>query len=213
MLTLRAPVISAGIDVGGPRKGFHAIALHARHVVSTLASCDAREVAKWCEQIGAAVIGVDAPICWSRTGRARPAERELMESGIWCFSTPSEQAARRHPTDHYAWMRNGAALYAALRKRSFNRFDGKNERRRPICFETFPHAVSCALAGRVVPAREKRTTRRALLVEAGVCCDKLTNIDLIDAALCAVTADHFDGQHFRTYGDPTEGYIVVPRGD
>jgi predicted nuclease with RNAse H fold len=210
MKYLASRTVSVGVDVGGPRKGFLAVALQAGDVVSTFSSCHAKDIATWCRQISADVVGVGAPVAWSKSGRARPAERALMDSGIWCFSTPRKEAADRHPTNHYAWMLNGAELYTALSKNSFNRFDGINERQRPICFETFPHAVCCALAARVVPARKKRTVRRALLVEAGVSCDQLTNIDLIDAALCALTADHFSRRRFSMHGDAKEGFIVVP---
>lgn len=133
-----------------------------------------------------------------------------MATGIWCFSTPSEQAARSHPNDHFGWMLNGAALYRALRNK-FDLYNGSNDRSRPICFETFPHAIACALAGEIVPARDKRKVRRKLLIDASVCCDLLTNIDYVDAALCALTAARFAQGQIEKHGDPIEGFIVVPR--
>ena len=133
-----------------------------------------------------------------------------MREGIWVFATPTKKAAKDHPTDHFGWMRQGAKLFRALDK-SFARFDGRYERTRPICFETFPHAIACALNGKPVLARNKRTVRRALLKKAGVCCDSLTNIDFIDAALCAVAAEYFAHRRCTHYGDASEGCIVVPR--
>jgi predicted nuclease with RNAse H fold len=211
MSRARSPTVVAGIDVGGPRKGFHAIALRNKDILGKFSCTDAREVANWCAQVGATVVAVDAPISWSRSGRARPAERALMEAGISCFSTPTGKIARRHPTRHYAWMQNCARLYRAL-ARHFRPFDGRNAGRRPIVFETFPHAIACALAGEIVSARNKRAVRRALLADAGVACDALTNIDFVDAALCAWAADLFARRRFGKHGDPVEGYIVVPRG-
>ena len=201
--------VVAGIDVGSIRKGFHCVGLSSRKAVGRFWSTDPVDVANWCVGIGATVVGVDAPIRWSRTGRARPAELALMRAGISCFASPSEEAAMNHPRDYYGWMRNGAALYGALGKH-FNAFDGRNDRRRPIAFETFPHAIACALAGRVVPARSKRTIRRTLLKKAGVACELLTNIDFVDAALCALAAECFARRRYQKYGEPGEGYIVVP---
>jgi predicted nuclease with RNAse H fold len=207
---MRAPLVTAGIDVGGPNKGFHAIALCNRRVVGRLCSPKPAAIAAWCHEIGATLVGVDAPICWSSTGRARPAERALMEKEIWCFSTPSEQVASNHPTRHYDWMLQGAKLYRAL-DRSFQRFDGTNGRSRPICFETFPHAIACALNGKPTSARNKRQVRRGLLERAAVCCDSLTNIDFIDAALCALAAEYFARRRCVHFGEAAEGCIVVPR--
>ena len=39
----------------------------------------------------------------------------------------------------------------------------------------------------------------------------LTNIDMVDAALCALTAQHLLNRTFKTYGDAAEGFIVVPK--
>jgi predicted nuclease with RNAse H fold len=74
--------IVAGVDVGGARKGFHAVALRDGVYLDKFAARDAVAVADWCRTVGARVIGVDAPCRWSLTGRARPAERALMAEGI-----------------------------------------------------------------------------------------------------------------------------------
>lgn len=133
-----------------------------------------------------------------------------MKEKIWCFSTPSRETAEAHAKDHFRWMLNGAELFGDL-EISHPLFDG-NPRplSRLVCFETFPQAVACALAGTIVPARKKGTVRRALLTRAWVETSKLTNIDYIDAALCALAAYHFALGHFTTYGEPMTGLIVVP---
>ena len=106
-------------------------------------------------------------------------------------------------------MRNGAALYAAM-ERDFRLFDGDNAVSGPVCCETFPQAVACALAGKVVSARRTATVRRELLREAGIAMQPLSNIDVVDAALCALAAQALLAGRFQTYGDAGEGFIVAP---
>ncbi len=45
---------------------------------------------------------------------------------------------------------------------------------------------------------------------AGIDISALTNMDLVDAALCALTAQHLVAGSIKTYGDITDGFIVVP---
>jgi predicted nuclease with RNAse H fold len=197
-----------GVDVGGTKKGFHAVALREGRIFETCASLDAAAVVAWCRKVDATVIGIDAPCCWSRTGRARPCERALTAEGIHAFVTPGRAVGERH--GFYRWMRNGAALFRLLTPH-YPLFDGNNQAWGPVCFETFPHAVACALAKRILPAKQKRTDRPRLLRKAGLSPDALTNIDLVDAALCALTAGHLLAGTFKVYGDAREGFIVVPK--
>jgi predicted nuclease with RNAse H fold len=203
-------LIVAGIDVGGSKKGFHAVALRDGVYLNQFVSCAAVEVAAWCRRIGARCIGVDAPCRWSRNGHARPAERALMAAGISCFSTPLQQTAETHQTNYYGWMRNGAALFAQL-ELTHALFDGNpGLPELPICVETFPQAVACGLAGKTVPAKQKATRRRDVLTRAGMAIGALTNIDKVDAALCALAAHRLAIGDFKSYGDATTGCIVVP---
>jgi predicted nuclease with RNAse H fold len=80
------------------------------------------------------------------------------------------------------------------------------------CLETFPHAITWQhLRGGNAQARQKRTQRRDLLKQAGIDLAPLTSIDLVDAALCALTANlAASGTPCQLYGDATEGLIVVP---
>jgi hypothetical protein len=41
-----------GVDVGGMKKGFHAVALRDNQIVAKLTTCSALEVAAWCRQQG-----------------------------------------------------------------------------------------------------------------------------------------------------------------
>ena len=205
--TPRAPIV-VGVDVGGPKKGFHAVALRESQFFEKLATLDAGEVVKWCRELNTPVVGIDAPCGWSLTGRARSCERALAAEGLHAFATPSQSVGERHP--FYRWMCNGAELYRLLTPQ-YRLFDGQHAASRPVCFETFPHAVAWALAGRILSAKQKRTDRRRLLDGAGLSIDALTNIDLVDAALCALTAHHLLVGTFKTFGDAAEGFIVVPK--
>jgi predicted nuclease with RNAse H fold len=199
--------IVVGIDVGGPCKGFHAVALSDGQYFAKLAHSDASAIAPWCQQIGAQAVGIDAPCRWSSTGRARSAERALASEGIFSFATPSRKQAQCRP--FYRWMLNGAEMFRLI-ELNYHLFDGTTVLSSAICFETFPQAVACALAGRIVSAKQKGIVRRELLSRAGIDTVKLSNIDTIDAALCAYAAHCLLAGNFKTYGDAIEGFIVVP---
>lgn len=199
--------IVIGIDVGGPRKGFHAVALSNGIFLAKHTDLDASAMAAWCRKMGAQAVGIDAPCRWSSTGRARFAERSLASVGISAFATPSRQTAQNSP--FYRWMLNGAELFRLIEP-DYPLFAGTDAPAAPVCFETFPQAVACALAGEIVSAKQKKTVRRDLLGRAGINISELTNIDSVDAALCALTAHYLLTGKIKTYGDVTDGFIVVP---
>lgn len=198
--------VVAGIDVGGPKKGFHAVALRGLLLLDAFHSTKPDAVAAWCRDVSAHVVGVDAPCGWSRDRGSRACERALAVDGIRCFSTPTRDRAGANP--FYSWVRNGEALYVALAS-THPLFDG-TKRSGPVCFETFPHGVVCALAGRVVAAHPKNR-RRQVLTDWGLDVSALGNIDEIDAALCAVSAASFVTGPVQTYGSVAEGLLVLPR--
>lgn len=209
------PAVVAGIDVGGQKKGFHAVLLEGNRYQGQLASCDPQEIVRWCINSGAKVVGVDAPCAWcpeakdKDSKKGRPAERELKAGRIQSFYSPTQREAESHPTDFYGWMKNGQRLYTAL-KQHYALYAGTAG---PglICFETFPHAVVWALNGGRVPANGKATSRRAILSKYGVNIAPLKNIDLVDAALCAWTAHCMRIGDISAYGEPATGFIVTPR--
>jgi predicted nuclease with RNAse H fold len=206
-----AAAVCAGIDVGGPRKGFHAVALRGRRVVATFVAADSAALAAWVRAVGAVVVAVDAPGRWSRTGRARPAERELARRGFRCFATPTEAAARAHPKGWYDWMLAGAALYAALAP-SHPLHPERGPGGGTAC-ETFPHAVAGVLSGGPAPAgADKADGRRRLLRALGVDVAVLPGPDFVDAALCALTAQALHRGKSSACGDEDEGLIVLPAG-
>jgi len=158
-------------------------------------------------------------------GGSRQAERELEIDGdkIHCFSTPTRVRAEEHleharqqgRSDFYGWVRNGMSLFHALAD-VWPLYRG--ECQFPFSVETFPHAVACYLEGRRV-ARGVRARRQLLdRVLAGPISGQLGNADFVDAALCALAARAFGGQQggpgqtYRQFGNPQEGFIVVPRG-
>ena len=204
-------ITAVGVDVGGERKRFHAVALTGGDYSSHLATRDVQELSHWCrDTMRAQVIAIDAPCGWSNDGHCRPAERELMQKGIWCFSTPSREQAVGHRTNHFGWMLRGEALFRALDD-GFPICRKLPAAGRKSCFETFPHAITWHLRGGNADASQKRKQRRALLEHAGIDITELTNIDLIDAALCAFTAYHAaTGGECASFGEHNTGVIIVP---
>lgn len=204
---LASTPLVVGVDVGGPRKGFHAVALRGREIVAVWRTREANELAAWCRTQGAQVVAVDAPCRWRPPGGpGRAAERELAQAGIACFPTPTRERAEGHA--FFRWMLCGADAFAALEP-SYPLFAGKPPPG-PVCFETFPQAVACALAGKIVSAKEKRPVRTALLQQAGLDPTAFTSIDEIDAALCALAGQALAAGTFRAYGDQTGGFLIVP---
>lgn len=199
---------TVGIDVGGPNKGYHAVALRGLAISASFQSRDARAVARWCRRQEATVVAVDAPCRWRVPGQpARAAERELAAARISCFSTPTLEQARGHA--FYTWMFAGQELYAALGP-DYPVYAGDGRRAR-VAIETFPQAVACAWAGGLVSAKGKLAVRTALLRAAGTePAPHVTRIDEIDAALCAHAAREFAAGTFKAYGDAAGGYIIVP---
>ena len=202
-------VTVAGIDVGAERRGFHAVAL-CKGVFKIKASTEASEIAQWCCQQEAKVVAVDAPCGWSQTGKSRLAERDLKigERKIQCFATPTRATARANKKGFFNWVFNGEKLYK-LFKAPYPLFEG-GEPQIPACIETFPHAIVCALNGKVVPAKPKGSRRRKALRESGYDDKTLSNIDFVDAALCPLPAHAFLQQGTQHFGQKGEGFIVVP---
>jgi predicted nuclease with RNAse H fold len=207
----KSPITAVGIDVGGKRKGYHAVALTGGAYSSHLATKDVQELSHWCrETVRARVIAIDAPCRWSNDGHSRPAERELMKKGIWCFSTPTKEKAVGHRSNHFGWMLRGEELFQALADRYplCGKLPAAGQK---CCFETFPHAITWHLRGGNADASQKGIQRRAILEQAKLNLAHLTNIDLVDAALCALAAYHAaTGGECVSYGAEGTGKIIVP---
>lgn len=205
--------IVIGIDVGGEKKGFHAVSLENGRFAAKTQSASVSEMAAWCKASAATIVAIDAPCRWrTPAGSPRLAETQMAAQGIACYYAPTETRARTHA--FYSWMLPGMALFEKLAvdfPLILNRHAAATDTR---MIETFPHAVSCALAGEVVSAKSKskKAIRRELLSRAGIAPESLSSLDEIDAALCAIAADHFALGEFTAYGEADQGgLVVVPR--
>jgi hypothetical protein len=88
--------VAAGIDVGGPRKGFHAVLLRDGRYFEKLISTAAAAIAAWVLQAARARSGW-MHRHWRRGGHMRPAERDLARKRIHCFATPRRERGESHP--------------------------------------------------------------------------------------------------------------------
>lgn len=206
-------VTVAGIDVGGDRKGFHIAILCGNTLLLSDKSRDPQYLAKLCTDYKAVAVGIDSPCHWGQPGEGRVAERGLAAERIFCFSTPTRERAANAASGFYGWMFNGERLYQALATTHplLNEAQYSNAES-TVCFETFPHAVTCALLGtEVASAKHKRQQRRQLLENSAIDTRALKSIDAVDAALCALTAKHLLLGNTKAYGDALGGFIFVPR--
>jgi len=170
-------------------------------------------LAKWCVDLDARAVAVDAPCGWSVDGGSRPCERELHRCGISSFYTPTK--AKADGRAFYDWVRNGEALFQALQPH-FPLYAGKLPAQdQPFCFETFPHAITWQRRGGNASAKDKKNQRRALLTPhlgQEVAAKLKNNIDFIDAALCAqLAAEVAAGGQFCAFGDVESGFLLVPK--
>ena len=199
--------ITIGIDVGGIKKGFHAVANRDGLYLAKFHSIHPDEVASWVLSHNPIAVAIDAPSMFSLNSGSRKAERELVSNGMRCFYTPTRALAAK--SRFYDWVFNGELLYQKLGLPIF-----MGEQSQETCaIETFPHAVQMSLwASDSNPVGNKRSVRESTLaLKANYDTSQLSNIDFIDAALCAVSADYFAHHQFTAYGCKTEGYIVLPK--
>lgn len=105
----------AGVDVGGPRKGFHVAAVDEGGVV--LAPRCLQSVQSATDlvlSLGPVVIGIDSPCRPAPPGeRSRACERELVRAVCGIRYTPDAHTIAAGG-NYYGWIRNGLLLYEAL---------------------------------------------------------------------------------------------------
>ena len=201
-------MITVGVDVGASKKGFHVVANLDGNFLDKFHSQDADEVVSWISNHAPKVIGIDAPCMFSLEGRSREAERSLVKNGIKCFYTPTRELAQK--SLFYDWVFNGELLFQKL---NLPIFMGKKIQS-PCVIETFPHGVYLSYwhdRPSDTPKISKSMARRITLERKAVykTCE-LSNIDFIDAALCAISADYFFQDRYIAFGSYNEGYIVLP---
>lgn len=199
----------AGIDIGGDRKGNHLVILRGTDLVCKVSKETPEQMLAQCLRHDVAAVGIDAPCQWRAGETGRHAERALAQQKIFSFATPTRELAVANQTGFYGWMFNGERIYNVFAPHfPIYRNSGKFDR---VCFETFPHAITCALLTReVASAKQKRAQRRQILAEAGIQTRPLRSIDEIDAALCALTANFLLDGRVVVHGDESGGFIVVP---
>ena len=176
----------AGVDVGGPRKGFHAAVIDERAVVAGPTHLpDVEAAVRWLVDHAPVMVAVDSPI----TLGPRDCERALARDVCHLYYTP---AALGGP--FYDWMRNGFALYAALRESGL------------AAIECFPTATWTILAGPRGdrPRRTWSSESLATLGLAGI--PARLDQDGRDAICAAYTAR----VHARGRADPRFMPIAVP---
>lgn len=197
-----------GIDVGGSKKGFHAVANRNGQYFAKIHARSPDEVAAWALAHRPSAIAIDAPSMFSLEGASRYEERALVKHGMRCFYTPTRSLASQ--SHFYEWVFNGERLYQAL---GLPIFMGDSHQK-PCLIETFPHGIQISLRSHeqaTKPEGTKQSIRQHTLVtQANYDTQALTCIDFIDAALCAVTADYFVKQQYTAYGCKMEGFIIMP---
>lgn len=196
--------ISVGIDVAEARKGLDLVALNSdRSIAAAERRLTVEEAVSAVLSLRPLVVCVDSPSGWSTSGKSRDAERQLARIGIHAYSTPLD------PADHpfYAWIRVGMEIYQQLAT-EYPEYRGGELGGHAA--EIFPHASAALLAGSLPARGEKEPFRRQVLRDHGVAEAALPTLDLVDAALAALTGlIALDGRH-STVGDPTEGVILLP---
>ena len=187
-----------GIDVGGKRKGFHAVLLSSQSIQAVFEHTDPVQLVAWSLSHQPAVVAIDAPCGWSTSSGSRQSERSLAHQGkrIPCFCTPTR--ARAAQSRFYDWVFNGEQLYQAFQRQSIT----------PI--ETYPYGVSEIILQRSPLPAKKQARRQEALAKMGLLNPCLTSIDFRDAALAALTADAFKKDKTHAFGNDLEGKIHLP---
>jgi predicted nuclease with RNAse H fold len=201
-----AGALAVGVDVAEARKGLDLVALDSsRNIVRRHQRLKVADVVRIIlDDLRPDVVCIDSPSGWSTSGRSRLAERQLASLGIQSFRTGTD------PGDHpfYAWMRVGIGIFQEI-GHAYPLYRGGPVR--GTAAEAFPNASAALLSGQLRAGTEsKAQVRRQLLNRQGVSTAQLTTLDLIDAALCALTGlIGLSGGH-SALGDPDEGVILLP---
>ena len=157
------------------------------------------------------VIAIDCSLSWARSGGSRSCERAVRALGINIFNTPTEAVGATH--SFYGWIVEGLKALECAIDAGYSVATSA-----PIApgsvIEAFPHATTVALLGSIPPTtkttRAKKALRASALHGAGVQIDADIRLDLLDAALAALTGLSALGGDAIAVGDPDEGAIFLP---
>jgi predicted nuclease with RNAse H fold len=203
----------AGIDIGGDKKGNHLVILRGTKIACSIRRKTPEFMLQACVEFDVAAVGIDAPCQWRVGETGRLAERALAQQRISLFATPTREQALASQSGFYGWMFNGERIYQTFAPR-FPLYASLAGHAGPVCFETFPHAITCALLKHeAASAKHKHSQRRRVLEEAGIDAASLRSIDEVDAALCALSANFLLQGKVVAHGDALGGFIVVPVSD
>jgi predicted nuclease with RNAse H fold len=207
---MRSERAVAGIDIGGDRKGNHLVVLRGTHILCNISGTTPEHMLEACVNFDVTAVGIDAPCQWRTHEAGRQAEKALAQQRIFSFATPTANGPWQVKADFTGGC-STASGYITHSPHAFLFFKSGGEIGGRVCFETFPHAITCALLGKeVASAKQKRTQRRRILEVAGIETTSLRSIDEVDAALCALTANCLLEGRVDAYGDELGGFIVVP---
>jgi predicted nuclease with RNAse H fold len=198
---------SLGVDVSEKRGLDLVLMEETRKLLALQQRASLADLERFLEKNRPDAVAIDAPSCWGRSGGSRDAERELRRLGIHSYGTPSDP--RKRERRFFGWMRRGMEAFDVCARAGYFRYVGGDTNR--TAMEVFPHATAVILADGLTPeAIGKRVWRRKLLAAQGVPIASLSTIDLIDAALAALTGLYaLFGEHC-VVGDPIDGVIVLP---
>ena len=204
----RSAWLSLGIDVGGTKKGFHLVMLNRqRQIAGSPRVVHAQsEITQYIQDHKPAVVAIDAPCGWS-DAKSRLAERELARRGIHSHCTPTRKRARESSFYHWMFAGEKAVQAASDLRPLFTGGRSVNGR----SFEVFPTATVQILKKEARPKSVSKTAwRRGLLDELGIEQASLSNLDYVDAALCALTGLFALEGNFPTFGQAGEGMLIAP---
>lgn len=196
---------SLGIDVGIAH--LHFVCLQPPCDLVEIGRIRRTELADLVGHFRPGVVAVDSPSEPARQGSQRFAEHELSRLGIQSYRTPGDPDRLERP--FYAWMREGFEVFRELARLGYPRYARGPVRAHAV--EIFPYAAAVALTGALRPTDlSKRAWRRGILGKMRFDLSLLRNLDLVDAALAALTGLRALDGEFTAVGDPVEGVVVLP---
>ena len=188
-------VLCAGVDVGGRRKGFHAVVVDGRRrlVAGPTRLATPADVVAWLARHAVAVVAVDSPCRLAPDGlKSRPDERRFAREVLSLRYTPDRAGLEARPA-YYEWIAHGLELHTALIAAGVEVIE---------CFPTACWTIWSGPRGRTSRAR---WSTRALAARGVRGVPERTGQDERDAIAAGLTAVEYHRGRARRIGD-----IVVP---
>src|SRR3954469_14464093 len=112
-----APVSSpqyAGVDVGGPRKGFDVAVVDDERLVRLESGLRRDEVVALVEATGPRVVGIDSPASCAPDGETSRADERALGRAVCGIRWTPDAATVHSGHPYYGWVVEGLRLYEAL---------------------------------------------------------------------------------------------------